>query len=227
MNLSTPVRPALLLATVVYLLAVFPCLQPVSAKDSWVRVSSKNLVLVGNANEKEIKQVGVRLEQFREIVSRLFAGANFKSSVPTTVIVFKSDKSYRPFKPTPNVAGYFQSGSDVNYITLTTESRGTERKPFNIIFHEYTHLLVNATSINVPTWFNEGLAEYYSTFSIADDQKVVLGRPIAGAQVRERVQPENDVVINYVPAADTRTRIDGVAKSIEFVPSDFKLKTEP
>ncbi len=180
MNLSTSVRPALLLATVVYLLAVFPCLQPVSAKDSWVRVSSKNFVLVGNANEKEIKQVGVRLEQFREIVSRLFAGANFKSSVPTTVIVFKSDKSFRPFKPTPNVAGYFQSGSDVNYITLTTESSGTERKPFNIIFHEYTHLLVNATSINVPTWFNEGLAEYYSTFSIANDQKVVLGRPIAG-----------------------------------------------
>lgn len=140
---------------------------------------SKNFVLVGNANEKEIRQVGVRLEQFREVFSRLFAKANFKSPVPTTVIVFKSDSSYRPFKPMPNVAGYFQPGPDVNYITLTTESGGTERNSFNIIFHEYTHLLVNATSGNVPTWFNEGLAEYYSTFSITDDQKVVLGRPIS------------------------------------------------
>jgi tetratricopeptide (TPR) repeat protein len=31
----------------------------------------------------------------------------------------------------------------------------------------------------VPTWFNEGLAEYYSTFTMTDDQKVVLGKPIA------------------------------------------------
>src|SRR5688500_20039623 len=39
--------------------------------------------------------------------------------------------------------------------------------------------MVNSTLGNVPTWFNEGLAEYYSTFSISDDQKVVLGSPIA------------------------------------------------
>ena len=31
----------------------------------------------------------------------------------------------------------------------------------------------------MPTWFNEGLAEYYSTFSITDDQKVAVGKPIA------------------------------------------------
>ncbi|HVQ38677.1 MAG TPA: tetratricopeptide repeat protein, partial [Pyrinomonadaceae bacterium] len=72
------------------------------------------------------------------------------------------------------------AGPDVNYITLTTESLGAEQSSFNIIFHEYTHLLIKATSGNVPVWFNEGLAEYYSTFAIADDQKVVLGRPILG-----------------------------------------------
>jgi hypothetical protein len=43
--------------------------------------------------------------------------------------------------------------------------------PFNVIFHEYTHLLVNNTFKNAPVWFNEGLAEYYSTFKITDDQK--------------------------------------------------------
>ena len=30
----------------------------------------------------------------------------------------------------------------------------------------------------VPIWFNEGLAEYYSTFTITDDQKIVMGNPI-------------------------------------------------
>ena len=151
---------------------------PVSAKDNWLSVRSKNFLLVGNANEKQIRQVGLRLEQFREVFAQLFPKAVHTSPVPTTVIVFKSDDSYRPFKPNPNVAGYFQPGQDVNYITLTTEVRG-EQDPFKVIFHEYTHLLVNNITPNVPLWFNEGLAEYYSTFTITDDTKVVLGSPIS------------------------------------------------
>jgi predicted Zn-dependent protease len=159
----------------------------VSAKDTWISVRSKNFQLIGNANEKEIRRVGLRLEQFREVFSRLFTSMNVNSPVPTTVIVFKSDESYRPFKPNASTAGYFQPGADVNYITLRLGGDiNSEQDPYNIIFHEYTHLLVKNTSGNVPTWFNEGLAEYYSTFSISDDQKIVMGRPIASHVYRLR-----------------------------------------
>jgi len=173
-------RLVLVLATVTCFLVVVSARAPVSAKDTWTSVRSKNFLLVGNASEKDIRRVGVRLEQFREVFSRLFTTLNVNSPVPTTVIVFKNDDSYRPFKPTENTAGYFQSGSDVNYITLKlVKELRSEQDPFTIIFHEYTHLLVKNTSGNVPLWFNEGLAEYYSTFSITDDRKVVMGRPIA------------------------------------------------
>src|SRR6185503_2558000 len=86
-----------------------------------------------------------------------------------------------------NTAGYFQPGPDVNYITLElTSDLNNEQDPFAIILHEYTHLLIRNTSGNVPTWFNEGLAEYYSNFSITSDQKVVVGRPIASHVYRLR-----------------------------------------
>jgi hypothetical protein len=132
---------------------------PVVAKDTWTSVRTRNFFLVSNASEKDVKQVGLKLEQFREVFTLLFKGMNFSATVPTTVVVFKSDSSYRPFKPNANTAGYFQPGPDVNYITLTTEVRG-EQNPFNVIFHEYTHLLVKNTMGNAPPWFNEGLAEY-------------------------------------------------------------------
>ena len=151
-----------------------------AAKDTWTGVRSQNFFLVGNASEKEIRQVATRLEQFRDVFRRLFPAANFNSPVPTTVVVFKSDGSYKPFKPVADgkpvsVSGYFQAGEDVNYITLTTE-RGAE-SPFRVIYHEYVHLLVNNSygRAAVPPWFNEGLAEYYSTFDIEDDRKVHLG----------------------------------------------------
>jgi tetratricopeptide (TPR) repeat protein len=158
----------------------------VSAKDSWIGVRTKNFYLIGNGGENEVRKVGLKLEQFREVFTRLFPNMKFTTPVPTTVVVFKSDDSYAPFKPRPNTGGYFQPGEDVNYITLSTE---LPRLPdqiritgwhdaFSVIFHEYTHLLVENNFADAPLWFNEGLAEYYSTFTITDDQKVRLGTPI-------------------------------------------------
>src|SRR4051812_16823041 len=154
--------------------------QSAQAKDTWTSVHSKNFTLVGNAGEKEIRLFANRLEQFRQVFGLLFPTIPLNSPVPMTVIVFKSDSSYKPFKVNPNVSGYFQPGEDVNYITLTTE-RASEDQPFRIIFHEYVHLLVeNTMGATVPLWFNEGLAEYYSTFDIQNDyRRVILGDLIA------------------------------------------------
>ena len=165
------------LAVSLCLLVVVSQHTTVSAKDTWVSVRTKNFFMLGNANEKDIRKVGLKLEQFREVFTRLFPRLKFNTTVPTTVVVFKSDSSFNPFKPRANTAGYFQAGPDVNYIALTTEVRG-QQDPFNVIFHEYTHLLVDNTFESAPVWFNEGLAEYYSTFSITDDQKIRLGTPI-------------------------------------------------
>ncbi len=153
------------------------------AKDTWTSVKSRNFNLVGNASEKEIREVAIRLEQFREVFSRLLPSLKLASPVPTTVIVFKSDSAFKPYKPvadgkTIDIAGYFQTGREVNYIALSTEDRS--EGSFRTIFHEYVHLLVNNTlgRGGVPAWFNEGLAEYYSSFEIADSRKVSLGKLI-------------------------------------------------
>ena len=161
------------LAVALCFLALVSQQSKVSAKDTWTSVRTKNFFMIGNANEKEIRKVALKLEQFREVFTKLFPHIRFNTPVPTTVVVFKSDSSYAPFKPSTNTAGYFQPGEDVNYITLTTELQTLD--PFQVIFHEYTHLLVNNTFKNAPVWFNEGLAEYYSTFSITDDQKIGIG----------------------------------------------------
>lgn len=171
---------ALILATVFCSLVLVCSTAPVLAKDTWTSVRSKNFLLLGNASEKEIRRVAVRLEQFREVFSLLFPTMKVNAPVPTRVVVFKNGESFRPFRLFPNTIAYFQPGPDVNYITITfTSDSRSEADPYFLIFHEYTHLLVNNTSGSMPTWFNEGLAEYYSSFNISDDQKVVLGKPIA------------------------------------------------
>lgn len=163
---------------VLFILATYA----VSAKDTWLRVNSKNFHLIGNASEKDIRKVATKLEQFRETLRILLKTANFDSAIPTNVIVFKSGSAYRPFKPKRAdgkiddfIAGYFMPGKDVNYITLSTE--GEDADTFGTIFHEYVHFMVemNFGKSDIPAWFNEGLAEYYQTFAIEKDQEAKLG----------------------------------------------------
>jgi len=156
---------------------------PVAAKETWTGVKSSHFFLTGNAGEKDIRKVAAKLEQFREVFSRLFPKANLNSPVPIKVIVFKDRKSYLPFMPAyqgkvNEVAGYFQPGPDVNYITLTAELG--QESPFSTIFHEYVHSLTNDNTSSAPAWFSEGLAEFYSTFDVTDgEKKVWLGKPIS------------------------------------------------
>jgi len=161
---------------------IFAVSTPSFAKDTWINVRSKNFFLIGNASEKEIRQVATKLEQFRETFRLLFPKAKFNQTIQTNVVVFKSDSAYRPFKPKlangkpdDGIAGYFQPGEDINYITLSTE--GEKEDTYGTIFHEYVHYLLdtNFGKSVIPPWFNEGLAEYYQTFQIKEDQKVYLG----------------------------------------------------
>lgn len=101
------------------------CSISAAAADKWTRVQSKNFTLAGNATENQIREVAEELEVFRTAFSRFFK-LKEGSSVGTTVIVFRSDDAFKPFKPVykgkpANVAGYFQQGQDMNFIALAAD----------------------------------------------------------------------------------------------------------
>jgi tetratricopeptide (TPR) repeat protein len=183
MKIRPPKHFAFIAAAALCLLLVVPvCAR--EAAQQWASVQSKNFLLVGNASERDIRKVATRLEQFREAFVRLLSVEHFDSSVPMTVMVFKTDESYRPFEPLyrgqpAGVAGFFQSSQDVDYITFSVDPRHV-RDADALAYHEYVHLLVRNSFRNAPLWFNEGLAEYYSTFELSDgNRRVTLGLPIS------------------------------------------------
>jgi tetratricopeptide (TPR) repeat protein len=155
-----------------------------ASKDVWLKAQSRNITLIGDASEKEIRGAATRLEQFREAFLQLFSPLAINSSVPVTVIVFKDDAAYRPFKPLyqgkpADLSGYFQSSGDAAYITLAAGRRDAD--PYAIIFHEYVHALMSDGSRPLPTWLSEGVAEYFSTVEVTGGgEKVWLGKEVTG-----------------------------------------------
>ena len=63
-----------------------------------------------------------------------------------------------------------------------------------------------------------------STKSFDDIELTTYSPDVKGEITCGPRKPENVVIICYFPTADKRVKSDGILKSIEFVPADFKLK---
>jgi tetratricopeptide (TPR) repeat protein len=147
-------------------------------RDSWRSIRTNHLFVIGNADPEKLRQVAVWLEFFHGAFARLVSRNVIDSSTPTTVIVFRDDASFTPFKPlyqgrATNVSGFFLPANDVNYIVLSLDPSGD---PYGTAFHEYVHLHVNDNVPDAPLWLNEGLAELYESLQFSGND-ALIGTP--------------------------------------------------
>jgi tetratricopeptide (TPR) repeat protein len=153
---------------------------PPQTRDNWRSVRTNHLFVIGNADAEKLRQVAAWLEFFHSAFARLVSRNVLDSSVPTTVIIFRDDASFTPFKPLyhgrpVDLAGFFQPGDDVNYIALSLDPEN--RDPFSTAFHEYVHLHIRDNVPGAPLWLNEGLAELYGTLQFSGND-ASLGTPL-------------------------------------------------
>ena len=175
---------------------------PARADAKWTRIATEHFVFVGDAPERQIRDIAQRLELFRDVLSRMFSSRATASPVPTVVVVFENDRSYNPFKPRfqgrmVEVGGYFTAMPDTNYITVNASAGAFA---FETIFHEYTHFLLNNAVGHLPVWLNEGLAGFYETFEPRDGGKgAMIGIP------SERQLRELQATLTFLPLSELLT----------------------
>lgn len=168
MHAHAPRAPLLFL-----LLAAALCLSPQRARadaaaEGWTRVTTESFSLVGNAPEGELRRMAARLEQFRRAFAAAFPEVRTEPGGPAvTVVVFRDQDSYAPFRPTGDAAGFFQPGDDTSYIALVAPRQDAERGD-GTLFHEYAHMLIRAALPDAPLWLSEGLAEVCASVELAD-----------------------------------------------------------
>jgi tetratricopeptide (TPR) repeat protein len=165
---------------VLLVLLTIPAPAAAQTRDTWRSVRTNNLLVIGNADPEKLRQVAVWLEFFHSAFGRLVSHNVLDASVPTTVVVFRDDASFVPFKPLyqgrpANLAGFFQPGEDVNYIAMSLDPR--QRDPFSVAFHEYVHLHMEDNVPRAPVWLNEGLAEFYGHLQF-NGAEALLGVPL-------------------------------------------------
>ena len=151
------------------------------AQQRWFETRTEHFNLYSCGAIQDVRKLAARLEQFCEAYT-LLAGAQAVASPPIVVLAFPNQEAMTPFLPLyqgrpGNMAGFFKRSSEENLIVLALQGTNAAITEMEVIFHEYTHLLLRRNSQIWPLWLNEGMADVYSTFETSG-QYVRIGKPI-------------------------------------------------
>ncbi|MFZ1167269.1 MAG: hypothetical protein WA722_09760 [Candidatus Sulfotelmatobacter sp.] len=175
-SLGTSVR-VLLAGTVVVCLSLA---SRAAEQSPWLEIHSTHFTVITDAGEKKGKEVALRFEQMRGVFAVMLMKDRLHEPLPLTIIAFKNDKDYyqtaplrhgQPIDSQPiDVPGFFLPGEDQNFIVLNL----AEEESWRAVAHDFAHLLLNYNYPEVQAWFDEGLAEYFSSIRV-DDKKYEIG----------------------------------------------------
>jgi tetratricopeptide (TPR) repeat protein len=173
------VRPILSGALLFALLAARPVHALPAEKIPWIELHTPSFVLFSDAGEKNARAVAARLERLRSVLGQLNPGLKLTTPNPTYVFVFRDTASLKPYRRIYNgqpvgVGGYFLTETEANWVAINGDPRGNETA---IIQHELLHSILSNNYPSLPLWFNEGMAEVYSSF-IASDREAKIGAPV-------------------------------------------------
>src|SRR5262252_4624508 len=170
----TKLLSSVLLATLV--LIAIPC----RAKEpDWIEVHSPHFSVVTDAGDRRARDVALRFEQMYFVFGTLFSKQTVNFPVPLQIVAFRNTSELRNFVPLwkgkpVQLAGLYLGGQDRNFILLDL----SVEDPYQVVFHEYAHLLLNGNYPRTQVWFDEGFAEYFSTIAVVPkENKVRIGFP--------------------------------------------------
>lgn len=171
-------RRALALAAATLSLAATP------ARADWREASTDHFVIYADSSEGWLKGFAERLERFDAAIrwARQVPTYGDERSNRLVIYVVRGDRDAQALcgKGCGSVVGFYlpRAGASVAYTIREEGSSALEIKADSVLFHEYTHhFMASTATLAYPKWYNEGLAEYFSSAVIERDGSVGLGKP--------------------------------------------------
>ena len=172
----------------IVLLLIVVCVSLSRAADqpAWLEIHSTHFAVITDGGEKKGREVALRFEQMRAVFSSLLTKDRLNQPVPLTIVALKNDKSYYQAAPLRNgqpidVPGFFLPGEDQHFIVLNL----FEDEPWRAVAHDFAHMLLNYNYPPAQGWFDEGLAEYFSSIRVDNKQVEIGGDPELSASYRQ------------------------------------------
>ncbi len=148
----------------------------------WTHYQSPNFELYSAKGDRESRDVLEKMELLRALFLDTFK-LQPRLPQPVTLYFFARQDEFDAYLPASrrggdsSYAGYCNSFPDRTVISLAPMNDRSQTR--QLVYHEYIHYLFRITEQNPVPWFNEGMAEIFSTMD-EDKEWVVLGTPVKG-----------------------------------------------
>jgi hypothetical protein len=151
---------------------------PPATAQTWREIQSPHFHVLTDGSEKEGRDVAKEFEQMRSVFSTLFKNPVLDTGAPL-LIVAVHEPGLQDLAPVfwnqrDKIAGQFFRGWERQFALVRLDSFGDLSQA--VVFHEYTHTILHANLHWMPTWLDEGLAEFYAYTRFEGDH-IYIGAP--------------------------------------------------
>lgn len=149
-----------------------------AAEPPWLELHSTHYTVITDGGEKKGREIALRFEQMRAVFANLLTRDRLHDSRPLTILAFKNDRSYYQLAPLHQgrpieAPGFLLTSEDQDFVALNV----FEEDSWRAVAHDFA---IRMLSFNYPPtqgWFDEGLAEYFSSIHIDSKQVEIGGDP--------------------------------------------------
>lgn len=164
--------------SLVFLTSTFCAWLQAANDNPWLEIHSAHYAVITDAGEKKGQEVALHFEQMRAIFASLLGKDRLHDSRPLTILAFKNDASYYRLAPLRQghpieVPGFLLPGYDQDFIALNL----FEDESWRAVSHDFALRMLNFNYPPTQGWFDEGLAEYFSSMHIEGKQVEIGGDP--------------------------------------------------
>lgn len=172
--------------TVVLLLAVaILCASGFSEEKPWREIRSPHFRVITNGSEGAGRHVVLEFEQMRAVFAGEFPGYRLESAEPLLILAPEDENTTRKLLPSfwqhrgPKPAGEYFPAWEQPYALVRLDVVGSDkitRDEFAVVYHEYVHSLLHLNFHWLPTWLDEGLAQFYA-YTRFEGNRTIIGAP--------------------------------------------------
>jgi len=148
------------------------------ARAEWHRASNGHFVIYADMPAKNLQAIADRLERFDAAMRFIIKP---EESRPVTIYVVPAEDVGR-LAGSRGVGGFYSPRTEES--TIVTPARTAQHLDAygfdarTILQHEYAHhMLMGDLHEILPSWANEGMAEFFGTADVKSDGRVLLGAP--------------------------------------------------
>jgi Tfp pilus assembly protein PilF len=159
------------------LAAVVPC---VAGEKAWIEVCSPHFRVLTNSSQHDARRVAHEFEQMRYVFAEHNPQFRLEGGAPLTIFAAADENTAKMLEPSmwkakgAKPAGVYHHAWEREYVMVRMDA--WNRGAHEVVYHEYTHSILHRNLHWIPTWLDEGMADFYG-FSRFESKRILVGAP--------------------------------------------------